>query len=175
MSFTTPKTYATGDPLTAAELNQYQRDNIVALKDPPSNSYIVNEGSDYATTTTSFVVIDATNLSLAITTTGGDVVIAFTGTVRQATSGESVAFEIFKDTDGGGFVAIAGNDGMMLVQATAAQANYPIVINWLLTGLAAGTHTFRIYWKVSAGTATLWAGAGTGAKDLHPIFWVREI
>ncbi len=175
MSFTTPKTYATGESLTAAELNQYQRDNIVALKDPPTDSHIVNEGSDYTTTSTSFVVIDSTDLSLQITTTGGDVVIAFNGTVRQATSGATVHFEVFKDTDGGGFVAIAGEDGMALTQATTTNANNTVAINWLLTGLAAGIHTFRLYWKVSAGTATLWAGTGSGDKDIHTNFWIREI
>ena len=72
MAYTAPVNFVSGNPLLETELNLMQ-DNFRALKDPPSADYVLNEGSDYTTTSTSFVDVDATNLALSITTKGGDV------------------------------------------------------------------------------------------------------
>ena len=67
MAWTQPKTWAS-EPLTSSDLNTHLRDNLEILKDPPSDDNILNQGSDYTTTSTAFVNIDGTNLSLTITT-----------------------------------------------------------------------------------------------------------
>lgn len=41
--WTTPKTWNTGEPLTAADLNTHLRDNLEYLKDKPSGAYLANE------------------------------------------------------------------------------------------------------------------------------------
>src|SRR5689334_4136609 len=73
MPWTTPRTWVNNEPLTASDMNAHIRDNLNALKSPATDHYEANESSNYTTTSTTFVSIDATNLSLDITTMGGDI------------------------------------------------------------------------------------------------------
>jgi hypothetical protein len=170
--WTAPRTWAVGELVTAALLNTHLRDNLEALKVPPTALHNVNQGSDYQTTSTSFVNVDATNLALTIVTGGGDVLIGFYGFVNVAAGAKFAYFDV--EIDG---VRMAGDDG--LVAANSQQsANQAFCVSFvtLKQGLAAGTHTFKLQWKAtSAATLTLYAGAGTTALDLHPQFWVREV
>jgi hypothetical protein len=135
-----------------------------------SNRYILNEGSNYTTTSTTFVDIDATNLSLDVNINSDEIMIGFAGSIRN--SNASVKSHLDIKLDG---VSIVGDDGMLISQLTNANDIIPFTINWTQTGLVPGTHTFTLQWKVSAGTATMWAGAGTAEADIHPQFWVREV
>ncbi|MEO1163712.1 MAG: hypothetical protein AAFV98_08020 [Chloroflexota bacterium] len=72
MAWTQPKTWS-NEPLVASDLNTHLRDNMEALKEPPSANYELDETSDYTTTSTTFVDVDSTNLSLTLDTNGGDV------------------------------------------------------------------------------------------------------
>lgn len=163
-TWTTPKTWSTGEALSASDMNTHIRDNLSALKAPPTDSYVCNEVADYTSSQTSFVDVDASNLALTITTTGGDVMIGF----HAYTYNPSGVTYFDVDLDG---VRIAGDDGMI-----ATVSGYQTVsFVRLVTNLDAGTHTFKLQWKVSGGTVTLYAGAGTSTADVHPQFWVREI
>lgn len=132
-----------------------------------SDEYTPNEGSDYTTTSTSFVDVDATNLALTITTTGGDVEVHFDGNAYNASLTEQIFFDV--DVDGtregldDGFIYIITNSGK--------QPSF----TRLITGLSAASHTFKLQWKTTASTATIPAGAGSAGSDVHPQFWVREI
>jgi hypothetical protein len=145
-------------------MNVHIRDNLLALKAPPTSSYVLNQGADYTTTSTSFVDLDATNLALTITTTGGDVLIGFYGYVYNATG--STFFDVLLDG-----VRVAGDDGLLRTSTAA----FPFSCAYLKVSLAAGSHTFKLQWKVNTGTTTLYAGAGTASNDVHPQFWVREV
>ena len=172
MAWTDPRTWAVDDLVTADMLNEQIRDNLNTLKSPPSDNYELNEGSDYTTAQTSFVAVDATNLTLTLVTGGGDVMVHFHGNVEHGTP-SSINFEVYVDG-----VALAGNDGVIRARPTATAAGGTVCVAFtrLITGLAAGTHTFALYWKTGAGTATLLAGAGTAtARDVHPQFWAREV
>jgi hypothetical protein len=164
MSWTQPKTW-TSEPLTSTDLNTHLRDNLEILKDPPSDDYTLNQGADYGTTGTSFANVDGTNLSLTITTGGGDVIVHFDGYLLNATG--YVALDI--SIDG---VRHFGDDGICRI---IANSQGPISFTRLITGLAAGSHTFNLMWKVNAGTAVMYAGAGTANFDIHPQFWGREV
>ena len=167
--WTAPKTWATGELVSASNLNEQVRDNLLVLKDPPSDNYEVDEGSDYTTTSTSFVDVDATNLALTITTQGGDVMVHFHGgMVRAAASGVYISFDV--DLDG---ARIGGDDGITGV--TQYDDYHNVTFTRLITGLAAGEHTFKLQWKVHTSTGYLYAGAGTSNRDLHPQFWAREV
>lgn len=152
--------------LTAEDLN-HMIDNIEALKDPPSAEYTANEASDYTTTSASFVDVDSTNLSLTITTAGGDVMVGFHGGV-EANGGTNplVHFEVLVDG-----VQHAGNDGIIFTRLVNLRI---ISFVRLITGLSAGSHTFKLQWKVNGGVK-LYAGAGTASHDVHPQFWAREV
>jgi hypothetical protein len=165
MAWTTPKTW-TSEPLTSLDLNTHLRDNLEALKDPPGTSYVLNESANYYTTSTSFVDVDGSKLALTISTGGGDVMVHFHGVVAAASG--RVNFDL--DVDG---VRVAGDDGITRLDTITA----PVSFTRLISGLAAGAHTFRLQWRVSSGgSATLYAGAGSTVQlDVHPQFWVREV
>lgn len=171
-TYTTPKTW-TNEPLVYSDLNTHLRDNMEALKDPPSANYELNESSNYSTTSTSFVDIDATagKLSLTITTNGGDVLVGFHGALAHSVP-DNIYFDI--DVDG---TRHAGDDGILGLApyATFAGGRASVSFVRLITGLAAGSHTFKLQWKTKTGTGTLLAGAGTSNGDTHPQFWVREV
>ena len=165
------KTWGVGEALSANDMLTYINDNLEALKEPPTDNYECDESSDYTTTSTSFVDVDATNLNLTITTTGGDVMVGFTGAVQNTTVGKTVCFDI--DMDG---AREGGDDG--ITQICNGGTDIPVVqvgMVYLITGLDAGEHTFKLQWKVNGGTAKLFAGAGTSNYDVHPQFWVREV
>jgi hypothetical protein len=164
MAWTQPKTWAS-EPLTSSDLNTHLRDNLEILKDPPSDDNILNQGSDYTTTSTAFVNIDGTNLSLTITTQGGAVMVHFHGVVGNGTGTVFLDFTIDSVRHG-------GDDGII---RTVSNNQQGISFTRLITGLAAGSHTFTLQWKVNANTGTLYAGAGTSLFDVHPQFWVREV
>lgn len=165
MAFTSPKTW-TSALVTVAEFNEQIRDNMLALKDPPTDLYDADEGADYTTTSTSFADIDATNLALTITTTGGDVLITFTGATIN--SGGNTLFDVHESVAN---ARLGGDDGI----TRAPGSGVPLAIAYWVQGLAAGSHTFKLQWRVNAGTATLYAGAGTSNADIHPQFAVREV
>lgn len=174
MTWSAPATWTTDQVVTAADLNQELRDNLIALKDPPSDNYELNEGADDTTSSTSFGDVDATNFALTIITTGGDVMVNLAGaSIDNATGSARTFFDI--DVDG---VRAGGDDGIARIeQGTSGGANVNMLVSfsYLITGLAAASHTFKLQWKVSAGTSKLFAGAGTSNADVHPQFFAREI
>jgi hypothetical protein len=168
--WTTPKTWNTGDPLTASDMNTHIRDNFEFVKTPPTGYYKANEASDYTTTSNSFANVDATNFALTITTAGGDVLVGFSGGVKHSTAAQNIYFDV--EVDG---VRSAGDDGIVFIAAPGASYNVNASFVRLIRGLSAGSHTFKLQWKTSAATATMPAGAGTVNQDTHPEFWVREV
>ena len=152
MAYTTPKTFAANDILTASEMNTYVRDNTVALKAPPSDQYS-GELSD-GTSSATFVDVDATNLSLTITTTGGDVRIGYVGWCDNT-------FDIFLDVDIDGTRFQNTTNGIMRNNTTKQNLSFVVVA----TGLSAASHTFKLQFK----------GDGANANSLVSTnFWVSE-
>lgn len=171
-TWTQPRTWAVGELVTANLLNAHLRDNLEALKTPPTSLYNVNQGSDYTTTSTNFVNVDASNLALTIVTNGGDVLIGFVGFVNTSPGAKFGYFDV--EIDG---VRMAGDDGLVMTHSQSS-ANQAFCVSFvaLKQGLAAGSHTFKLQWKVGAGaTLVMYAGAGTSTLDVHPQFWVREV
>ncbi len=170
MAYTAPRTWVNGEVLTASLLTTHLRDNLIALKEPPTALYNVNESADYTTSSTSFVNVDADDLSLTVTTTGGRVLITFCGTMTMAAA-NTVFFDVLVDG-----ARLAGDDGLVAnyIDRSSPPGRSVSFAVWT-SALAAGSHTFRLQWRVSGSTATLYAGAGTGGGDLHPQFAVREV
>jgi hypothetical protein len=166
-AWTTPKTWSTDELVTAAMLNTHIRDNLNALKAPPTDSYVFDDGADWTTTSATFADIDATDLAVTITTTGGDVLVHFHGNAQHSGAGERINFNF--SVDG---VDHAADDGVIYMSGTVI---VPVSFTRLVTGLSAAAHTFKMRWKTSGATATLLAGAGTANKDVHGQFWAREI
>ncbi|HML24915.1 MAG TPA: hypothetical protein PKD09_24890 [Aggregatilinea sp.] len=156
MPWTTPKTWNVNELLTAAALNTHLRDNLNALKEPPTG--IAAVPSTYTTTSTSFVTIDAANLAATLTTSGGNVLIGFTGAWAIGAVGYLAYLTITMDN-----VNVAGVNGVALTSVGGA---VPLALNYLLTGVAAGAHTFRLQWRVTGNTATLYSLGQLWAREV---------
>jgi hypothetical protein len=171
--WTTPATWAVNQLVTADDLNEQLRDNLEFLKGPPTGAYKANQGSDYGTSSTSFVNVDATNWAFSLDIAGGAVLMGFQGSVLGNTTSRRVYFDVDVNTLG----RLGADDGLVTVHnPNGSDARIVLAaFTYLLTGLPAGTHIFRLQWKVDNGSAILYAGAGTANVDVHPQFWVREI
>jgi hypothetical protein len=167
-TWTTPRTYTTGELITKAILDVHIRDNLNALKTPASFHAIIDESSDFTTASTSFTNISSSFFSATLTTGGGDMIIGFQGSFAV-----SSAMKIYLELTVDG-VVFAGNDGLLLSDIATTQI-LTLSFTALVTGLSAASHTFAVQWKNSAAnTTTLFAGAGTSTKDVHPQFWGKE-
>lgn len=172
MAYTTPKTWSS-ELVTVTDMNTYIRDNMLALKDPPSDNYESDEGADYTTTSTGWAQVDA-DWALTITTTGGDVMLGFVCSADNNTAGEQLYFNVYVSSLA---TRVVGDDGICTFEMPTSTTSRPQVVSFmfLLTGLSAGSHTFTLQWKVSGGTGKIYAGAGTSGYDVHPQFWAREV
>lgn len=174
VTWTTPRTWVTGEALLAADLNAQVRDNLAYLKEPPFSLRQMNEAADYVTSATGMVEVDGSNseLSLTITTSGGAVLVGFFGTFSHSTQYGRCQLDV--DVDG---VLMGGDNGLLQGRSPAAGSASAFAVSFtaIKTGLAAGSHTFKLMWATSGASLTLYAGAGTSGFDHHPQFWVREI
>lgn len=174
MAYTEPKVWVS-EPLTSSDMNTYVSDNLVALHEPPTGNYLANEASDITTTSTSFVDVDNTlgKFSQAITTTGGDIMVSFCGSIRNQTGGNRVFMALSLDG-----TVYGGTEGIMGVVMPAAGLANPgtngSFVYWFF-GVAAGTHTVNLMWRVDGGTGQLYRGAAAASGDIIPQFVVREV
>lgn len=143
MAWTTPKTW-TNEPLVASDLNTHLRDNLEALKNPPSYSY--QSASGYSTTSTTPVLVDSSNMNETITLESvRNVLVGFNGTVAN-TGSNHVFFALQRN---------GGNIMQGTVTGGGAGVFRHLALEVLLEDLPIGTHTFAIKWWVSANTGAL--------------------
>lgn len=171
MAWNTPPQYsATLQTVTA--FNAYIRDNLLALKDPPSGlSYV--SGRDYqiaglgAFTAVDTALTDGHFQHLIVTRGGTYVKVEWNGSIHPKVNNGAMAFN----------VAVDGTDyfpapGICYFDMTAMSANIiPLHYSVMLTGIAAGTHTFRLDWS---GTHTAIKFECTGADGSPAMFYVTE-
>lgn len=169
MAWTTPKTWSS-EPLTSLDLNTHVRDNQNHLKDrlDASASRVISGATLLTTTANSFVDVDATKLSLTLTTHGGDVLLGFTGTVRNRYNSTVTSLNVA--VDGVDYIADDGLIGVKIASGGDTSRNKPVSFVMLITGLGAGSHSFKLRWKTSNGNT-----AQMDIVDLHPQFWAKEI
>ena len=158
MTWTTPKTDWTSDDLVAARDMNAIGENLATLKNPSTAAYLTAE-QIFADTNGDFLDVDSTNLSLTITTSGGDVMVHFDG-VLQRHSGRDTdnCFDI--DVDGN---RQGGEDGLMRTRIHGTRINESF--SRLIRNLSAGSHTFKLQWR-NWENVRIYPGAQ---------FWVREI
>lgn len=146
--------------MTADQLNTHVRDNLNALKTPPSGSYYTS--GNYNTTSTSLTNVDGTNLSHLITSAGGAIFIGCTMSVTVAGSDYTAYVEFDLNVDG-------DNEGKAyrhVRKAGDSNDRTIVTILWRKGALSAGEHTFKLRWKIG-GTAS--------QADINGIqFWVEE-
>lgn len=173
-TWATPKTWSTGDPLTATNMNDELRDELNAVKTPGHAYGIVDEAADVTSNSTSFVAIDATNLSMTFVTSGGVVHVWFLVTAFYSAGAGThiVSFNIYVDGS-----AWAANDGICQVPILSGGTPgfQTVLVCADVSGLSAASHTFTLYWKTDTGTNGIYMGAATANHDVHPQMGAIEI
>ncbi|MEM9953355.1 MAG: hypothetical protein AAF846_17240 [Chloroflexota bacterium] len=164
MAWTQPKTWS-NEPLIAGDMNTHIRDNLNALKDPPSDVNIF-DSSAFATSSTSFVDVDATYLSSTITTNGGDVLVVLCVPIRH-TATSYVDLDITIDGTRQG-----GTNGIIRFRTLGSGFNDVVTLVYMLTNLSAGSHTIALQWKTASGIATM-SSLGNGGFAAQ--WFVREV
>ena len=97
-------------------------------------------------TTTSTIFVDATGLSVTLTTAGRDVLIWFSGCRSSSGNNEGMYTLANDGTNVGGTFGLAYDGGV---------GPYQIGFVWRIAAPTAGSHTYKIQWRTSAGTETL--------------------
>lgn len=163
MPFQAPYTsWLAGDPVLETDMNRIEG-NIEALKNPPSDSYVLT-GGDYTTNSTSFVDVDTTNINFTLATTGGAVEFGFHSSVSNNTQGSNVYFNLLVDGS-----PLAADNGIFQVGQDASFDIYPVSFVRRIEGLGIGSHTFKLQWKVTGNTGRIYA------NTFHGQVWVREV
>lgn len=168
MAWTAPATYVASAVLTAANLNLV-RDNLIALKDPPSN-IVTNSSMPTAITTNSTTFVDAstTYLQAVITTVAtSDIAVGATFTLNcnnVAGTYRNVYFDLMRNG-----TSVSGANGIHRAYGDA-NMYFPVTLFWWLPAIAAGTHTIKLRWRV-VGTATALITLDTHYTQ----FWAREM
>jgi hypothetical protein len=150
--WTLPRTWATGEIVTAAMLNQYLRDELDYLKARPVARVSDLDGTVSNTTSTTFV--DITGATASITTSGSSRLKIEASGVWNMTAGAYNGF-ITVDIDG---VNIGdATNGIIKGYATHIGANAGV---WALTftttaAVSDAAHTVKLRYRTDNGAATL--------------------
>lgn len=152
MAWNTPKTWSTGNLVTATEFNQQLRDNLLYLKSPPKTIFLGMTTSQI--TSTSFVPLHETQN--IITTTGGSVLFTAFGHIYKNGTTQNKAF-INLEVDGN--LVTGSSEGIVNgMQFSGDFQTTPWAIIWLTDTLTPAFHTFRLYGRVGGGGAYFWIG-----------------
>ena len=121
---------------------------------------------NYTTTSGTFVDVDATNITITMTTrTGSVLIMGAVITTSHSANAKYIRFDIdIGGTREGGTYGLAMKYHPSLGIATWQGFTH------VKTGLSAGEHTFKLQWRTSAATATLYGNA-----DVEGRFFVVEV
>jgi hypothetical protein len=147
-NWTSPKTWST-EPLLAVDLNTHLRDNLNALKTPPTA--VTTMSGPVAITATSLT--DVSGMTLQVTTSGGDLSISTHGILQAPAAGW---IELRADLNSTSYV---------LAYSNTTSTYVPLGATYLATALNAGLHTIKLRARVSGGSGNL---------RIYQ-FWVREV
>ena len=145
-AWTTPENYTAGQLIDETAMDKISA-NLNALKAPPSDQY-ENFSCSLGVSGTTFADVDATELNLSITTTGGDVEIVFSvvfSTSGAVSSPEYIAFDVLVD----GTTRI-GDTTLGMIRTGEASRLGDCSFRYNKTGLSAGAHTFKLQAKETA-------------------------
>ena len=151
MPWTTPKTWATGELVTAADLNTHLRDNLNFLLSPNFQE-AVGSGTDFSTTSTTYA--DITGMSVTITTAGGNLLVSAFG--RFTGSAGANAFLA---------INLDGTDYEVNTAATVSGSGlYVCALRRFV--VSAGAHTVKLRLRTESGSYAASFVGGTSRRLL---------
>ena len=145
MAWTTPRTYTTGEVITAATLNTDHRDNLLDLDrrtKAVANTVLTSE----STTSTTYAALATPGPAVTVST-GTSCFITLTAQIYN--SGAGLAFMAF---DISGATTVAASDVQSLT--TRGTNELQLSVSYLVTGLTPGSNVFTAKYRVSANTGT---------------------
>jgi hypothetical protein len=148
--WTLPRTWATGEIVTAAQLNTHLRDNLDYLKlreDTPLNHFTCTSSTAYTTTSSTFTDMDSAGLTGTLVTTGGPVLIG--AAMSWKSSGTSI--DVCLDVAINGARIGHATYGVTMMQSVAANLLLPVAWSQV-RALAAGAYALKLQWRTSSGT-----------------------
>jgi len=161
-TWTTPANWTTDQLVTANDLNEQLRDNLMVLKDPPTVAARYTSSTPPAITSTSFVDIDAT-LNFQITTNGGRLLVGVIGRLYHY-PGSTVDCYLDVNVD---TVSEGGISGVAWLLGPNTN-QFPFSFVWLTAAKTAGLHTVKIQCKRGGGNANPMQFYDVSA-------WVKEV
>jgi hypothetical protein len=108
-------------------------------------------GSASAPTTTSATYVDLTDMSVTLTTRGGDLVVLFCGAFAHSGVGNSITVGLSLDA--------AAEVADMPINEMVANLGFNTATTFRFPAPAAGSHTIKARWKTNGATATALATA----------------
>lgn len=144
MAWTTPRTWATGEVVTASIMNTHVRDNLNAV-----GASTAQVTTSETTTSTSYTDL-ATSGPAVTRTTGTTALILITAQVANsgAGNGDYVGVAV------SGATTAAASDTGVIVSAPVANYSDAGAAVVYTNALNAGSNTFTLKYRVSAGTGT---------------------
>lgn len=168
MAWTAPATFVDGNVLAASDMNTYVRDNMLetmpALATGQLRWFVANGANrlverqlfkEYVdasetTSTTSYTDLNTVGPSISVTT-GTRALVFWVSTLSNSTANVSGTIGITVS----GATSVAANDNQALIVPLWDALNPKrLGIAELFTGLTAGSNTFTMKYKVSAGNGT---------------------
>jgi hypothetical protein len=125
--------------------------------------------SDQAVGTTSITrstdsFADMTDMSVTLTTEGGNVLISFCASITISATNGTAIFQIDIDGSAESFAICKGGDN----HNEHGGGTYMVSFSYLKTSLAAGSHTFKIQWKGN-GSATVTQDGTTYPRIMNAV------
>lgn len=152
MGFTTVTYLDAGDYITNAWVDMVAA-NLEYLLAPNYDESIYDNTSDYTETDTSFVDVDATNVSVTLTTYGGHVAVNVIGSVYLTNSANNA---VYLDLDVDGSRIGDSTYGLLKIGSYYSSEITNCSFSKFVYGLSAASHTIKLQWKLSANAAWLW-------------------
>lgn len=135
MGFSTPKTWAVGDILTASDMNTYVRDNIAFLG--ATQSQTINTSGVSGGILSSFSDLASGGVGPTVSlNTGTKALVILTAFLETTTDGDTVSMGFAVS----GATTIAANVGQCY--STSQQSPIQAGASFTVTGLTAGSNTF---------------------------------
>lgn len=155
MAWTVPPTWSAGvkDQPTLTDFNQLLRDNLNYLLGGKDIAYKEYLGANKTTTGTSFAAVDTTNFRLTSGTINSGRYIVLVSAQWNVTTLNNVIYADMK-VDATTRANNGDSTNGIISWTNPNQNSDRCIFVAYFTGLSVATHTFDVWWKVSAGTGT---------------------
>jgi hypothetical protein len=107
-------------------------------------------------TTTSTTFVDLTGASITMTTGAHSCMVTF---ISACEGNGTTPFDICVDIDVDGTRMSGGTHGLYDWQILTANRRHPVGLVAVTAALTAASHTFKVQWRVTAGTGTMYGGS----------------